>query len=543
MGIHTGKNRRLALDSLIDLELQLHRDQQLEPVALRQRDGEIGQKIDATNLQPPGLYLAWLDEIRQRDADLRSDAATTTAGQQTQRFFEVLNLLLILCGLALGAAATASWLLHDKHNHVNIIFFWVTIIGVQVLLLLGWMVAVLPAAWLQKIPGAGALQTALRAMGRIPAGILAWLGTRLSADYRQSIDQTQGELKRLDWLYGDLKLWLLIRLTQVFAIAYNVGAILAFVALSYGSDPTFGWRSTMLRDDHMHKIVRVISLPWSSAWPEAVPTLEQIKYVRDHSKRDRQLLLNPEQRATDIRMWASLWPFLLASLLVYGLIPRLLTWLFSDYQVRRALRTARLDHFDFRRLVSRLRRPLISSQAAKLNDDGDNDGDGAKQQGNTGRAGRCTALGDLAGESYPVLKWAGVDIDQPRLAGLLQQRFGAQVARLDVVGQMDQRSDEQAFARLGDGVAPKEVIVIVEAWEPPVADYIDFIRRLRGILGDGRMIDVLLYHRNNDGGIAIPEASDVEIWQGTLAAMGDPWLAVEPLVTSTQDAGAIGGAE
>ena len=73
------------------------------------------------------------------------------------------------------------------------------------------------------------------------------------------------------------------------------------------------------------------------------------------------------------------------------------------------------------------------------------------------------------------------------------------------------------------------VILLVEAGEPPVADYQDFVTQLRQVLRDGMMIWVLLYHRDQGGDITVPRESDLEQWQKTLEPI-DAWLRVRPMV-------------
>ena len=74
-----------------------------------------------------------------------------------------------------------------------------------------------------------------------------------------------------------------------------------------------------------------------------------------------------------------------------------------------------------------------------------------------------------------------------------------------------------------------QVILLVEAWHPPVADYQDFVTQLRQVLRDGMMIWVLLYHRDQDGDITAPRESDLEQWRKTLEPI-DAWLRVKPMV-------------
>ena len=43
------------------------------------------------------------------------------------------------------------------------------------------------------------------------------------------------------------------------------------------------------------------------------------------------------------------------------------------------------------------------------------------------------------------------------------------------------------------------------------------------------MINVVLYNRAPDGQTIEPKARHLEMWQRKLAAVGDPWLRLEPL--------------
>ncbi len=248
---------RLEIADLIDLELQLQEDQTSDIETLRKRDAEIGTAIGADPLERPAVLASWLDEIRQR----KHEGETT--GQKAQHYLELTGLLLFLVGTLFGISAVIPWLGYHQQQPVNVIFFWSSLIGFQVVLLTLWVVAMLPARWLAALPGGRAVQTLLRGIGRIPPAVMSWLANRVSGEYRQVIEIVRGEARRLDWLYGQLRLWLLVRLTQIFAVAFNLGAIGAFVLLSYVNDPAFGWKSTMLTEEALHTVVDVISAPGS----------------------------------------------------------------------------------------------------------------------------------------------------------------------------------------------------------------------------------------------------------------------------------------
>ena len=74
-----------------------------------------------------------------------------------------------------------------------------------------------------------------------------------------------------------------------------------------------------------------------------------------------------------------------------------------------------------------------------------------------------------------------------------------------------------------------QVVLLVEAWQPPVTDYRNFVTQLRQTLHDGKMIWVLLYHRDRHGNMVTPRESDLAQWRTTLERI-DAWLRVKPMI-------------
>ncbi len=508
-----GSKKRLRLGDVIDLELQLDRDRHANEDYLRKRDAEIGAAIDARELDGRPLFLGWLSQIRRRSSG-------DTAGIKIAKLIELISLTLFVLGLILGAGAVAPWLAYDTERPVNVIFFWSALVGTQIFLLVGWLIAICPRSGTRWIPGVSALQTLLRALGKMLPAIVTWIASKCSREIREALTAVRGQNKRLEWLYGRLAVWQVVGLTQAFAVAFNVGAVAAFVALSYGNDPSFGWKSTLMTDKTLHRAVRVIAAPWSS-WDNAVPSLEEIEATRYSSLEDRFVGRSQNDRSADVDLWASWWPFLLASLLVYGLAPRILTWLIALGAVQKKLSAATLDHREFQKLADRLRRPLVDTRATTAEDVGD-DSNAA------GEISRSETL-RFGGASAPILTWAGVELDRAQLEQILRSRFDLEVQSHLPVGRLDQTADSAAIDKVRADT-PQQVVLVVEAWEPPVADYRDFIQEVRQAVGDGVSIVVLLYNRDVAGVTTAPQSDDLQVWQKTIAAIGDPWTAVEPLM-------------
>jgi hypothetical protein len=112
---------------------------------------------------------------------------------------------------------------------------------------------------------------------------------------------------------------------------------------------------------------------------------------------------------------------------------------------------------------------------------------------------------------------------------LVRDRLHVTPADVFTVGDLQGKGDEEtlkALERDGQG----EVLMVVESWEPPIADYVDFLSELRRVVGRERMIVVLLYNRDPGGAALPPRPRDVAVWRDQIATLGDPWICVEELV-------------
>ncbi|MCE9555562.1 MAG: DUF2868 domain-containing protein [Planctomycetes bacterium] len=516
--------RSLSLADVIDLELQVAADRDADVAALRRRDAQIATRLAARGIdprQPSGqqLFVAWLDELRAADGI----SAEGSTGRRIQQLLAGLGLLLALVGLALGLSAVAAWLLSASGKPINTIFFLATVIGLQLPLLLLWVIAFFPTAWLSRVPGAETIYWLWGVVAQLPPRIVGWIVAKISPDTGRLLGQLKGQYDRWSWIYGPLRLWLLVRLTQIFALAFNVGLVAGFVLLSYGSDPAFGWKSTLLTEEQMHSATRIVAIPWRWMpvdWA-AVPSSSDVIATRDWTQ-----LETHDRGAGDA--WSRWWPFLFAGLVCYGLLPRLVTLLIAHAQVRRTLRAIRLDHSEFDRLAERLARPQIETQATVPEAD-----NGCLRQVER----RPRNAETLLASSGPVatLAWAGVQLPPEEIAGLVTARLGGKVEGVLSVGRLDPSHDAQAIAQTASnmgGDASGRVALVVEAWEPPVADYLDFVTSLRRALGRNRPICVLLYDRDAAGRATVARESAAKIWQDRLGQLGDPWLRVDSLVAT-----------
>lgn len=122
--------------------------------------------------------------------------------------------------------------------------------------------------------------------------------------------------QRLHWYPNRTQRWHMLWLLQAFWLWLGAGILLGFLVLLLFTDLAFGWSSTLLSGEHtLLSILETSARPWENLWPAAVPDsglMEATRYRR----------IDPEATATERA--GDWWPFLMASLLCYNLLPRAL---------------------------------------------------------------------------------------------------------------------------------------------------------------------------------------------------------------------------
>ncbi|MGD8177336.1 DUF2868 domain-containing protein [Marinimicrobium sp. ARAG 43.8] len=126
---------------------------------------------------------------------------------------------------------------------------------------------------------------------------------------------------RWHWFPNRTQRWQMLCRLHGLWLLVGIGMLAGFWLLLLFTDLAFGWSSTLLDRQHLPEgLFQTLSLPWATVWPSAVPDaalLEATRYLRI-APGDGSV-----HRAGD---W---WPFLMASLITYNLIPRAVLVLLS----------------------------------------------------------------------------------------------------------------------------------------------------------------------------------------------------------------------
>jgi len=358
----------------------------------------------------------------------------------TQQALKQLSLGLGLLGLCCGFLAAYGVLAGDDEGRVNLLFL---------LLLFAFL------------PVAGLLLSIFLLVKGGGKGLTGWI-----LDIPLWPRHLTLALSRLGLTHGR-ELWLFYQ-TQILTVSFSVGCLLLYLLLLLGSDITFVWRSTLLEPDDLLPALQAIGIPWGF-WPEAQASLALIEQSRDFR-------LEPQGMSQPVvGLW---WKYILATQLVYNLLPRSLMLLVArrKYRVRLQQNSAR-------------RARDLQSQPT----------DAAHDENSLARLTRSIAL------PYTLLDWADVP---PTCYGRIQQRLG-DAAEIHHIGPLRHQLVTHSPGN-------HSLVVLVKSWEPPLAELAD---RLKDI--DSNADKLFLPLDWNDTGIRQPTLAHLDEWRRFAATLTD----------------------
>lgn len=483
------------LSDLIDLDGVLEKDSTTDLDSRRQRDRRIGRSSQHDRNQPVSQIRAWLREITVGDAH--------TNGAQGARLYHVLCVVLLVAGLLTGWGLASATLYYDGQQPINVVNAVLVLVLPQVLLLLVWLLTALPV----RLPLFSQLGEPL---GFLNPGRLTG---QLASLFVKRDDRGLALLWHPDnaAVLAPAARWLFSFWSQLFAFSFNIGVLMCAFFLVSSSDLAFVWSTTLtISDAAFQQLLTVFSTPWSAFLPEAVPGAELVSNSR-YYRLDEGTLAGAAatpQLASELGKW---WPFLIAAVTGYGLLPRLVTLAFSWYRFRHHLGRALCNLPGAPELLARMNSPLVSTLAAEPEQ-------AFKMPAND------STVKQQAGQyalQCAVIDWAGACADEAAMTGLLAA-MGIRVKAFYPAGG---RQSTEADAALGRSLCRQSregIGILVRAWEPPTLEVTDFLSALRRQCGDRKPVIVLLM--GDADGVT---ASDRDIWQLMLSQLRDPDLHVE----------------
>jgi len=260
------------------------------------------------------------ERILQRANLLAAEADVAASLSRVRRLARNLSYAAIALFTLLGALASMQAF---AHTSAQVNFYWLLFIllGINLASLIAWVVGL----WLSKRAGSGAGNALGQASSFLLKKLVAGMGRQRAAD----------PIVASAWLGvmldGRIGRWSLSRLSHTLWSGYLIGGLVMILLLFATRQYNFVWETTLLDDRSFVHLTQLLAvLPDQVGF--STPDIDQITGSR--------LGADAGALASARKNWASL---LIASLLLYGIVPRLLLLALSSALLSHALRNARLQ--------------------------------------------------------------------------------------------------------------------------------------------------------------------------------------------------------
>ncbi len=514
---------------LLDLEYFLSRDQELVGGAaegrLAERDRAIYLQIkdscqqNAPSIDRGSLLHQWLAR-RRLDFYQKNTDGVVLPGRLFQELIRISAWGLFLLALIAGWGMAQLLLRYSGTTPINVSTFLGLFVGTQFFLLFALLISCVVARIARHDPFP-VTHTLLR------KGIfllIAKLG-RLSGNgnTHRLLTGLFSRLQQQRKVYGALlALPFFIRI-QLAGTGFNLGVLAATLLTVVGKDVAFGWQSTLQPGaETVYRLVQLIALPWSWALPAGIahPDLAQIE--------GSQMILKEgiyHLATGDLVSW---WPFLCFAVAVYGLLPRICL-LTTGWFVNRSL----LDRLEFntalqQQLLHRMLTPRLSTESKKEAKTSPVVERVPEPEANDGPVVFCDqVLALIPDEIFD-------DCVGEEFSRLVRKRLGMQIKhclRIQGEGNEEQKNLEFIGQNVLSGNA--SILLLQEAWQPPIEEFFSFVRELRSSVGEKVLLGILLIGKPTAETIFTEvREQDYSIWQQKLVMLGDPYLQCLQLVRS-----------
>ena len=341
--------------------------------------------------------------------------------------------MLLACLIAMAAGSSTAWSsLGDGRQPVNVVWALASLIGINLISLLAWLVSQV---------------LTVRQGGWIADGWL-WLTERLARGPANSLAlQSWWSM----WQRAGCHRWILSGVTHAIWSVATVSAIVVMLLALSARHFTFAWETTLLSADVFVWLTQTVGwLPSTIGF--ITPDIETI--------RNSGLVASAHPDAQ--RLWSS---WLIGCVVMYGLIPRLLFFLLSVLIIARARQGINPDLSDpyYLQLVQRLE-PMAQPPSGTAPPDSVMRVSGHQQAAPASLTDAClmTAIEPDNDGSWPPI---GV---------------GTRVQMLDAI---DSRASRQAVAHMIAASAPRKLAIAIDARHTPDRGTLRMIQELSAHAG------------------------------------------------------------
>lgn len=352
-------------------------------------------------------------------------------------YLYMITVSLALIAFVLGLLSGIALLSYSGKEPVNVIYFMAMVIAYPLVTMLLTLFAMLranrsqnvlvhvsPAFWMEKI------------LGLLPG--------RMQENIR--------ELK----INALLANWLIIKRSQLLALCFSFGLLLALLGVVVTRDIAFAWSTTLEIDpETFYDFLHTLALPWRELYPSAVPSMaliEQSHYFRLGEQLSEKMIEN----APVLGEW---WKFLACSTLFYAIFLRFLMYIFASSGLSRAVKQSLLTLKGAKQLLREINEPIITTHGSE------------PENAFVSSESSYTQIIHGLDSSYDIVQgWA---MTHHELLLLCDSMGVISPEHFEVGGTNNLEEDSEVVAKSNG-----EVLLFVKAWEPPTMDFVDYLEEL-----------------------------------------------------------------
>ena len=540
------------IGDVVNFEYFLNQDNNRpEGAVSRERDRTlfleaIQPELDPGEEEKPGTVLKlWLE--RQKEERASTDLLP---GDFYEESLRLLRLFFLIAGAGAGILVCGSLFSYTGKNPLNVFYFLSITVFFQLFLLVFLAGSFLLRTRFSRF---STFVRPFPLLGRLVETLLlktfVILAGKVSAEQRSALCAAAGGARKQTRTHGTLFLWPVFILMQVLGVGFNLGLLGCTVFTVLVFDTAFGWQSTLqLGPGMVHTIVSLLAAPWSWFMPAsaASPSLEQIEGS------PIVLKYGITQLATgDLVSW---WPFLCMAILFYGLLPRIALFFAGQKAFWSAVKRQPFDDASCRRLLHRLMTPIVSTAAAEpetpkapvsevsaVSLEAPVSSAPPDARTKTAAEKSDTRAGVQSVEPEQYLAFVPMELfdrfDAPEFRKIVSRKMGSTAGTIQQAGfelDDDIKAVETFMGQKKDNSAV-DLLLVYEAWQPPIRETLRFIRNARQALGPGGSVLIFLVGTPDPGTVfTAPRCDHQKIWEMKLKELNDAALFIEPLVEPCQ---------
>ncbi len=519
------------LRDLIDLEYFLQADDAADDGEVVHRDREIYLKevlpvLENDRAPDVGdrrtIIRLWLESRRRLMKSTEDEAVLP--GRLFVDIYRLLLLISLVMAAIIGIGLAFAFLDYKGVEPVNVSTYFGVFVISQIFLIGAFLAFSLVRQWIRSLRRISLLHALL---GVFLAGVFRKVVMRamktLSAEKRNRIAAMEGIVKGKKRVYGTVFFWPVFILAQVIGIGFNLGVLAGSVLRILSLDLAFGWQSTVqFSSNAVYMFVKTIALPWSWIVPSsmAYPTYEQIEGSRMVLKDGIYHLFTP-----DLVSW---WPFLLLAVLCYGFLPRIILLGTGIIAGKRAADGLNFNHAACSSLLRRMNTPVLDTDSL-VAADGDRFSPSEDAPVSAGQPkDRGSAAAGHWDEAIVLVPDDIFEQSTPEsLKGWLNKALGMNLKQQIKIA-LDFEEDKHALAGVVGDMTP--VVMLQEAWQPPIAETMSYLRKLRELVGTEVPVHILLVGKPaSENVFTHTGTSDWHIWKQAIQMLGDPFIDIHGL--------------